>query len=197
MKLAGKRKLRKVRQTIYEDPGNPFAMDEHDDRTESEISVFNMPFGAVLQDPIGPTRVGTPSRSTSGSAKKHLPAMSMMQPGSVESLLSGKPFDDAVESPSVPPTPTNVVHAPTPQRHGTPTVIQNHRPSISVDVLSGQLTDENTPGDYVSTRGHWRRDSPPYREASKRNAPPKRDNARDTRFYGFHDDILGDYERTR
>ncbi|KAK5122484.1 hypothetical protein LTR85_004068 [Meristemomyces frigidus] len=198
MILAGRKKIRKVRQTIYEDPGNPFATDEQDDQTDGAISIFSMPFHPGVQDP---TMSGhSYSKSPFGGVQKQPPTVSTAHFEGERQLLNGRPFDDAVESPSVPssphpsPTAANPIHAPTPQRHGTPTIIQNHRRSVSVAVLPGQPTGGDASGEYVAPRTDWRRESLRYPEPPEQIAP-MRDNTRDTKFYGFYDDILEDYEK--
>lgn len=185
MKLAGKKKLRKVRQTVYESPGNPFA----DDEEQEGISVFTMPFRPPVY-PLDTVREGSPSRSPCDRA-----ARAPARPAGQMSLLNGSPFEDAIESPAVAQSPValpSAIHAPAPQRHGTPTLIKEHRSSMSVTVITENLAAQESESEYVSPRTLWQPGSEPSKQ------PPQgkkgvREEARNTKFYGFYDDILQDY----
>ncbi|KAK5132453.1 hypothetical protein LTR08_009064 [Meristemomyces frigidus] len=171
MKLAGKKKLRRVRQTMYEDPGNPFAESEH----EGDLAILNM------SHPPAATRSST-----------------LTQASSKQSLLSGRPFDDAVESPAGPPTllspvvsPNMIIHAPTPVRRGTPTVVQEHHPSLSGAIFPGLSSSERPDGN-LAAPSMRRQDESISFPRRPRQKPSQRDEARDTKFYGFYDEILKD-----
>ena len=95
MKLAGKKKLRRVRKTMYEDPGNPFAESEH----EGDIVNLDMPY--------------CPMPTTSSA---------VVATTSEYFLLKGRPSADAIEAPltSHPPVASSYEdHAPSPIRHDT------------------------------------------------------------------------------
>lgn len=196
MRLAGQKKMRKVRKTIYEDPGNPFT--NADDHVEGEVSIFNMPFQPSISDGLYAVHSGSAKRSPSDSIHSNHPATGPITTNE-STLLSGRPFEDAVESPSVPASPRppvtfpNTIHAPTPLRRVTPPVIREHRQSSSTAVVMVASPDVVANGDkYVAPRAVWRRKGLPRHRP--RN-PPRDEEVRNTKFYGFYDDILLDYEK--
>lgn len=185
MKLTGKHKLRRVRQTIYDDPGNPFESEGGDFK---EMNLFSTPFRATppqRQDSYN-------DRLLPGHVYQWPDGRTSQEPG----LLTGRPFDDAVESPAVlqAPSSASTIYAPTPQRHGTPTLVREHRRSMSVAVIQEQRAVEELASEYTPPRAHWRRGSIPAHNV----APPVRteqQEQRNTQFHGFYDDILQDYKK--
>ncbi|KAK3071544.1 hypothetical protein LTR53_008411 [Teratosphaeriaceae sp. CCFEE 6253] len=114
--VAGAKKLRKLRKTIYADPGNPFATDEQE---TDQVSLFSIPFRLVTF----PKETG----SKTGSRDSR--------------LLNGTLFDHVVESPAVldkpeAPKPMHaILHAPVPVRQGTPVVVRATHRSKSFTVV--------------------------------------------------------------
>lgn len=130
MKLAGRKRILRIRQTIYEDPGNPFA-DEID--------------------------------------------WEGLSPGSIAPAYKPLP----------PPHPIL-------SHHAGPSVIRTHRRSKSVAVpLTGPSVGMH---EYIAPRTLWRKASVPTTQLPQQ-LESVRENERDTKFYGFYDDILQDYRR--
>lgn len=133
MKLPN-RKMVRIRQTIYESPGNPFAND-----TELAEQVSRLDFGDGSNIP---PHGGTTQRPASLSKPANLP-----------SAEGPRPF--------------------------------LYRRSMSVALPpSKSLLTEND--EYVPARAHWRKGS-----MSANHLPEAQ---RDTKFYGFYDDIWRDYK---
>ncbi|KAK3642318.1 hypothetical protein LTR56_010895 [Elasticomyces elasticus] len=170
MRVAASHKLRKVRQTIYEDPGNPFTTTPPSD---TEVSLFSIPF----HQPTFTNEQGEPELKLPRDRQ----------------LLTGSPFDDAIESPLVPRVPNSdltfvtTLHAPIPQRQITAAMVKKAHRSTSI-VAVPEDADE-----YVPARAGWRRGSVPV----QRPAKDERKEKRDTIFYRFWDDLLPDYGQRR
>ncbi|KAK0261758.1 hypothetical protein LTS09_003851 [Friedmanniomyces endolithicus] len=184
MKVAAAKKLRKVRQTIYE--GNPFDIVESTD----EVPLLPIPFRPSLQK----SQSELTSRIETTKTGEH-------------QLLTGSPFADAIESPiviSVPESGTSFVttlHAPTPQRHVTPAMVKKAHRSVSVVAIPWDATispDLEGEGEYVAPRAGWRKGSVPVLMSGGGDAAARYGedwSVRDTKFYGFYDDLLPDYGR--
>ncbi|TKA76176.1 hypothetical protein B0A55_03093 [Friedmanniomyces simplex] len=183
MKVAAAKKLRKVRQTIYE--GNPFNVAEATD----EVSLLSIPFRPMLQK----------SKSESQSQSRSKPARE-----GHHQLLTGTPFADAVESPTVLRVPelgisfVTTLHAPMPQRQVTSAMVKKAHRSMSViaipvDAAGSQDFDR----EYVPQRAGWRRGRVPAVSGVGDAAERERGGVRDTVFYGFYDDLLPEYSKKR
>jgi len=196
MRLAGKKKLRKLRQTIYEDPGNPFANDEGDE----DVSIFTMPFRSGTGQSFHTLHDTTSSNSQPAIASnKTLDRLSPRVFG-VRNLLNGSPFEDAVESPAVPPIPrlsnepNTPIHVPIPKKQGTPTLMKQVQRSMSVAVEPEEAYPEDSPSQYNAFSTHWKSDSRQM-HPDEGQGENRRTEYRNTQFYGFYDDILEDYDQ--
>ncbi|KAK0862807.1 hypothetical protein LTR87_016461 [Friedmanniomyces endolithicus] len=182
MKVAAAKKLRKVRQTIYEDPGNPFKVAEPTD----EVPLLPIPFHPALQ------------KSQSELNSK----IETAKPGEHQ-LLTGSSFADAIESPVVLSVPESgisfvtTLHAPMSQRQVTPAMVKKAHRSVSVVAIPWDAAVGPDPeGEYVAPRAGWRRGSVPVSvsgggDAAARHGEER--SVRDTKFYGFYDDLLPEY----
>lgn len=210
MRLPGKRKMIKIQQTIYEDPGNPF---------QDELDAERMARGEAVPDrdkalPEAPGEVsptgrsffefdtsyepfekhGQPEPERSRSLDKPLPC----EPSEVSPTAKsfrfgsiGKESDYGSEGDAISPPAGHAVAKQDP----IPTRRQYHR-SMSLAVPnSPPLTDE-----YVSPRRFWRRENSlplmkGVAEEKSENAAPA--SARDTVFYGFYEDLMKDYDKRK
>jgi len=175
VRLAGKKKLRRIRDTLYEDPGNPFA---------SEDEIPKMPMFTI---PSLSTKPADQSRTNHERPQDHA------------ELLIGNSFDGAeiTESPESATGPEtslssfaswNGQHLITLQRQGLPTVINPSRRSMSVALIPEQQEETE---EYVHPRAQWRRESVPAHRLPQQ-ARQARQSTRDSKFYDFYDDILRD-----
>jgi len=195
MRLAGKKKLRKLRQTIYEDPGNPFADDEGD----ADVSIFTMPFRPGTGQSFHTLHDTTSSDSQYTIASDRTLEQLWPRAFDARNLLNGSPFEDAVESPAIPPisrpsgAPNTPIHAPIPHRQGTPTLIKQVQRSMSVTVEPEEALSGDSPIRYDAHSAQLKSTSGQiqFNEGQER---VQRSQYRDTKFYGFYDDILEDYD---
>ncbi|KAK5739409.1 hypothetical protein LTR17_005314 [Elasticomyces elasticus] len=155
------------------DPGNPFK--DTTPPSDTEVSLFSIPF----HQPTFTNQQGKPELKLPRDRQ----------------LLTGSPFDDAIESPLVPRPPNNdltfvtTLHAPIPQRQITAAMVKKAHRSTSIVAVPEEAEAE----EYVPARAGWRRGSVPVR----RPARDEREEKRDTRFYRFWDDLLPDYDKRR
>ncbi|KAK1818765.1 hypothetical protein LTR12_006815 [Friedmanniomyces endolithicus] len=184
MKVAAAKKLRKVRQTIYEDPGNPFDVADSTD----QVPLLPIPFRPSLQK----SQSELTSRIETAKSGKHR-------------LLTGSPFADAIESPVVLSVPKSgitfvtTLHAPTPHRQVAPALVKKAHRSVSVVAIPWDAAVGLDPeGEYVAPRAGWRRGSVPVPvsgggdgDVAARYGEER--SVRDTQFYGFYDDLLPEY----
>ncbi|KAK5675831.1 hypothetical protein LTS10_011562 [Elasticomyces elasticus] len=173
MRVAASHKLRKVRQTVYEgksNPGNPFNTTPPSD---TEVSLFSIPF----HQPTFTNEQGKPELKLPRDRQ----------------LLTGSPFDDAIESPLVPRPSNNdltfvtTLHAPIPQRQITAAMVKKAHRSTSIVAVPEEAEE------YVPVRAGWRRGSVPVRKPVR----DEREEKRDTIFYRFWDNLLPDYDKRR
>ncbi|KAK5693517.1 hypothetical protein LTR97_010086 [Elasticomyces elasticus] len=152
------------------DNGNPFTTTPPSD---TEVSLFSIPF----HQPTFTNEQGKPELKLPRDRQ----------------LLTGSPFDDAIESPLVPRPPNDgltfvtTLHAPIPQRQITVAMVKKAHRSTSIVAVS-EDADE-----YVPARAGWRRGSVPVRRSGRDEQKEKRD----TIFYRFWDDLLPDYGQRR
>ena len=172
MKLATKKKILRIRHTIYEDSGNPFADDIDSEGVSpcSEPSEYKplSPSPSILEEP------------SSGTA-----------PSGVDVYQGGlKTYGPLTTKNSL--ADPKVVRLPTPRHQGMPSAIQTHRRSQSVEVsLPTPLDDYN---DYIATRTLWQNGSAQIAQLIQNEQSVKK-IIRDTKFYGFYDNILQEYKR--
>ena len=169
MKLTNQRKLMRIRQTIYEDPGNPFT-DEVDD-------------GSVALEPWRQKPLPPPPESEDGPDDAFWRSEN----------AGNKPH--ALDSSSTAPWPlqrSETMKVDMPIRGVDQTDKRAHRRSRSVGLSPPSPTED----EYVAPRRFWRKRSVPEDELPF-EVTMDRGGARDTRFYGFYDDIIQDYDRRR
>ncbi|KAK0840868.1 hypothetical protein LTR02_013222 [Friedmanniomyces endolithicus] len=182
MKVAAAKKLRKVRQTIYEDPGNPFDVAE----STYEVPLLPIPFRPSFQQ----SQSELTSRIETAKSGEH-------------QLLTGSPFADAIESPVVLRIPetgisfVTTLHAPNPQGHVTSAMVKKAHRSVSVVAIPWDAAVGPDPeGEYVAPRAGWRRGSVPVPMSGAGGATARygeERSVRDTKFYSFYDDLLPEY----
>lgn len=203
MKLAGKRKMRRVRDTVHGDPGNPFA--EEDEVQE--------------RPPLPPSKGSEPAMRPGNADRPQLPHaytdIQYRRPSFHDTFITlagdyrsgtaqaryqdpGNPFADAEESPDSPEPKSSVadlklMHAPKAQRRGTPQLIKDNRRSMSVSIALDLPSNHQDADIYVPVRAQWRRESIPGPPPVARTQSERIGGLRDTRYYGFYDDILDSY----
>lgn len=221
MKLPGKRKMVKIRQTIYEDPGNPFQDELDAERAAGgEVdSPLNKPLPAepdevsptgrsffeldIDYDPFKTTIDGDRREWRSRSLDKPLPSeFSEPSPPAWSSRFNSE--DDGSEygpeSYHVSRTPRDPGAVPETQNSSwgiaSTEVRRAHHRSMSLAIPSSAPLDDD---DYVSPRRFWRRENSLLlmmeRPEEEKAGAPK--SARDTRFYGFYEDLMQDYDKRR
>ena len=153
MKLPTARKILRLRQTIYSDPGNPFA---------DEVGIMEP----------------SPEPGTS------IPAL----PTSFQRPFARNGEEGAVWRPTVSRKP-DMRNRPATNK-AIPQVNRANRRSRSVALPAASTSKE--PEEYIGPRALWRKESAPTSGPSKTGLSKTHDS-RDTKFYGFYDDIMHDY----
>ncbi|KAK5720073.1 hypothetical protein LTR15_007346 [Elasticomyces elasticus] len=159
-----------AKPSMKADPGNPFNTTPPSD---TEVSLFSIPF----HQPTFTNEQGKPELKLPRDRQ----------------LLTGSPFDDAIESPLVPRPPNDdltfvtTLHAPIPQGQITPAMVKKAHRSTSFVAVPEEAEE------YVPARAGWRKGSVPVRRSGKDEQQEKRD----TIFYRFWDDLLPDYGQRR
>lgn len=174
-----KKRIRRVRKTIYEDPGNPFnvasthsesdeAEEEEYEESEEEEEDDEEDYFVNDAPPPGFWGPNDTSPAFSGSGR-HLSHRHEFDSILGSDTYQGHGGFDARDEP---------MHAPTPQRIGTPSVIREHSIPVLDDSIFRRF-DEN-----LSSNG--------------KDAAPLNGNvgSRDTEYYGFYDDVLEEYRRS-
>lgn len=201
MRLANKRKLVRIRQTVYEDPGNPFAdeMEEADEAPPAswfshDKSLPPRPFRTEPGDEVDDVDEAPPDSWFSHS-KPLPPRPCESEAEDHASLRSNSEYDERRVQ-SVPPNDPVTFADPAlrlklPHQNSSAAVKVNHRRSKSVALFAPSPTDTNA--EYISPRRFWRPGSVP---AVQPKGPISSDgqDVRDTRFYGFYDDIMRGYK---
>lgn len=149
MKLPS-RKILRIRQTIYEDPGNPFADDIELARKEPKYSASD---GKPLPAPPTVHRELSEQTTHDSDGTQLEAEASAGRPQVRRKPVAGPPAIQA--APSV------------------------NRRSKSVALPPSRSWDESEE-EYVAPRTFWRKESAPTSD-------------RDTKFYGFYDEIMSDY----
>ena len=166
VKLHSKRKLMRLRQTIYEDPGNPFA-DELESVDEEGIQQSDA-------GPLPPSPGARIDANEKDSTKEDEALRLLM-----EKSLSFGNHSNATVTRGQDVVPTSRIH---------------HR-SMSLAVPSTRRSEDTD--EYVSPRRFWRQDSMPTAHLPQQHQDVAKQEARDTKFYGFYDDIMRDYKGNR
>jgi hypothetical protein len=158
MRLPTRKKILRIRDTIYEDPGNPF----------SEESKPVSPY-TIISDtkPLLP-----------------IPAMVKGRSGRVDPF-DINPFENGAFS-RTPATPKNSVAdvwAGNVTTKADPDSLRSHRRSKSIAVPLANLNDER--GEYIAPRTLWRRGSLPTSHMSQPTSPSWRDTKFDEFYDGL------------
>lgn len=202
IKIAGSHKMRRVRQTVYCDPGNPFELEG----SEADFDILPRSNGAspaftdssgfnpelrrsVWQSssPVAETDSTDFIFESEDSPDHHSPGSSSYS--SSDSVLHrrGSPdvgmerFSGKGDLP---------LHAPKARRPGTPALVRAHslqEALVDTTVVSAPEADDV----YIPPRSLWRRSLPSNNllEATGH----VNDVRRDTKFYGFYDGVLEEY----
>jgi hypothetical protein len=167
MRLAAKRRLMRIRQTIYEDPGNPFADDLEEKVVGLNVRSFSdkplPPQPGILEDDREPY-LGPDAHSVNGS---------QIEPPTPKNPIAVASSNDAFRV----------------GRRGIPNSVRtHHRRSKSVAVPLPSPTHDS--GEYISPRQFWRQGSAPAVQPLQEE---EAEDVRNTKFYGFYDDIMNSY----
>ncbi|KAK5112964.1 hypothetical protein LTR62_003786 [Meristemomyces frigidus] len=164
MRLVKQKKIRRVRYTIYADPGNPFL----DDKDRNSVAILSLPFKPGLD--TGPPTPGAAPLGMSFNS----------------GMLNAGPSDNGSKSPEdgrANPGSGPDIRSPKPRRSGTPTMVRVDRRKS----LAAVAEDSG----HAPPKSPWRRESlrmifPIQRE--------QRRDVRSSKFYDFYDGLLNDYE---
>ena len=192
MRLAGGKRLRKVRNTIYQDPGNPFAVDNPSASSQEQ---FGSPWRGDVPDYNGADhwkpQVGSRFQDVPLDVSEEYSDSS--EPWDIPSTRdAGTISEDSRNSPQSIP----FVYAPMPQHAKSMEPQHGDRRSLSVDIaLLPSWTDSmpDTDDVYELTSRDWRSDSLPSLHAQTSSEATLKANRRDAGFYAFYDDLLAEY----
>ncbi|KAI7088123.1 hypothetical protein KC356_g3580 [Hortaea werneckii] len=185
IKLPASKKIRKLRRTLYEDPGNPFVDLEY---PSDEVSTFHAAHAQpreAIDRGANASHDGEVARSSTSSNSTR--------------LLNGDPFEDAVESPGAHVEELAATFVPLPLEElascgrGAALRGQVHRRSFAA-ALESEDPELESPEKYIAPRSQWDRGK---KRASRNNSGNNNSLAQDrnTRFYGFYDGLLEAYQR--
>lgn len=191
MKLAGTKRLRKVRNTIYQDPGNPFAVDDpslSQDQVSSSYGDYGSKYNGADHWKSQPGYRWQDTRLDVDD--KH------SEPSEPWDLASTRDADTDSESSRSSPQSVAFVFAPTPQHATSMEPRHGDRRSMSVEISFlpswiDQIADTDNVCE-LPPRG-WRSDSLPTLHIQPAGEIALRDGRRDTDFYAFYDDLLAEY----
>ncbi|KAK5173391.1 uncharacterized protein LTR77_002072 [Saxophila tyrrhenica] len=179
MRLPGKRKLVRIRRTIYEDPGKPFADDDEDDDSPPSESWF---------------KHGQPPRGSWFTHGKPLPALTHRPEADRQASIYSDTGDEKPQFPEAMEARQRSLgsrdryqDSSMPRQEVPASVRTDHRRSKSV-----AMSPANTNTAYVRPRGFWRKGSAPAARLSAPDSSEGKD-VRDTRFYGFYDEVMDNY----
>lgn len=185
MKTARDRRIRRLRQTIYEDPGNPFALGL-DDSTPLAASGLD-PFASTkAQAQANPELTFPPRGSSKQQVARTLSTKRNLSLSSWDSFaLSSQPPSPHLEEPPhvISHLRDSLLHAPKPRRAGTPTLIRQHKYSDSAP--SKPAEDEIEKEEYVPPRTRWK--------SLPSNGRVEDAEERNTRFYRFWEGVWREY----
>ena len=206
--------MRRVRQTVYCDMGNPFDLEEFDNEeydfpstSHGSSPAFTESSGFNPELRMSGPNSNSPAAGTDSSGfifdledtPEHSPASSTYS--ETDSVLHrrGSPdvgmerFSGKVDLP---------LHAPKARRPGTPALVRADSKREASMVAPVTPPPENRDSVYVPPRTLWRRSLPSNNLAEatghvvvstktgRRSLSP---NLRDTKFYGFYDGVLDEY----
>lgn len=178
MKIVVSKRIRRLRRTIYEDPGNPFLIFDFEEQEISENDAPPSSFWKPDADdapPPGFWGPGDVSPAFSG------PSRHASTKHEFDSILGG---GSERRSPDVKDARDSPIHAPTPQRIGTPALIKDH--SIPA---AGDVQHQNFGGTHQGSVSQKQLPAPAA-------APSQNAGSRDTAFYGFYDNVLQEYRQS-
>lgn len=222
MKLPGKRKMINIRQTIYEDPGNPFQDELDAERGVRRVSDEDSKYKPLPPEPDEESPTGRsffefdmdydPFHSGE-SVEKGTRSLSLdkplpIEPSEVSPIASSFDFgsfgsdDGSNYGPEGFPTPhpADASVAVAQPRSSAEAPRRNPHRSMSLAVPKSPPLLEH---EYVSPRRFWpRKSSLPLTNEGievKDMEPSARtlQTARDTRFYGFYEDLMTVYDKPR
>ncbi|GAB1741493.1 hypothetical protein NU219Hw_g6722t1 [Hortaea werneckii] len=184
IKLPAAKKIRKLRRTLYEDPGNPFMdLENASILTTTFYSAHAQPREGIDHDHDASNAVEVARSSTSSNRTR---------------LLNGDPFEDAVESPGAHAVELAATFVPLPLEElapcgrGAALTGQVHRRSFAA-ALESEDPELEFPGKYIAPRSQWDRGK---KRALRCDSDDNHSSAQDrnTKFYGFYDGLLEAYE---
>lgn len=193
MKLSGLNRIRKVRKTIYQDPGNPFTDDNEN------VSVFTMPFRQASGHSLHTICHAAHKASSRNTDTESIDTSWTRDSSESRRLLNGTPFEDAIESPQKRSVPWTAVVAPVPlrvpipQRRGIPFVIRSARNSVTATLLSDETAVPPLTAQLVAPRTLRSVSNGQQLAADTEDLLSK--DSRNTVFYGFYNPLLEEYDR--
>ncbi|KAF2168886.1 hypothetical protein M409DRAFT_20900 [Zasmidium cellare ATCC 36951] len=187
MKIARVRRIRRIRRTIYSDPGNPFAFGDDDDPHAAPTTLFQRSRDVSP----APTAVGDRPRVELNDS----PASMIEESAGV---LSDSPMSPPEEGGKFEHVRDSLLYAPTARRSGTPALITQL--SIPASPASPQppVKDEKflVPKTIPRKRSlSW--GGPESPQLGGLVSPEQDGNVRNTMYYGFYDQVLQEYHRSR
>ncbi|KAI7477231.1 hypothetical protein KC351_g8974 [Hortaea werneckii] len=185
IKLPASKEIRKLRRTLYEDPGNPFVDLEHPSDLVSTFHAAHAQPREAIDHGANASYDGELARTSTSSSRTR--------------LLNGDPFQDAVESPGDHANEFAATFIPLPLEElapcgrGAALRGQAHRRSFAA-ALESEDPELESPEKYIAPRSQWDRGR---KRASRNNSGNNNSLAQDrnTRFYGFYDGLLEAYQR--
>jgi hypothetical protein len=166
IRLPSQNRIRKVRETIYADPGNPFAVEEFD---------FSLlPSTTYVQNAVS---------NTDNSEQWHYKDPEATQTFHRQETLSilSDPFELV-----------NVQNGVLSNR-GTWSTFQSNRRSMSVDIGFLPMLRSKDQDDEFDDKSIWTDNIPTLQVEHPSGTIFTMDSRRDTRFYDFYDDLLVEY----
>lgn len=165
IRLSSQKKLRKVRNTVYEDPGNPFEFDA---------------FDLALSSPTSQETLTDENMSDHDQWNRWTgddPNLSLKD----NSKMYSMPFD-LIET-----------HNPTDPRRDTLRPSRHNRRSMSVDIGFMPERRSMRRGESSDTDQYWPGDVPLLHTRHLSGTISTTESKRDTRFYDFYNDLLAEY----
>lgn len=185
IKLPAAKKIRKLRRTLYEDPGNPFMDLEEPSMVTTTFHSEDTELSEAIGYVADTSSDGDVARSSTSSNRTK--------------LLNGDPFEDAVESPGAHIEELAATFVPLPLEElapcgrGAAFTGQVHRRSFAA-ALESEDPELESPGKYIAPRSQWDRGK---KRALRNESDGSHNRAQDrnTKFYGFYDGLLEAYQR--
>jgi hypothetical protein len=166
IRLPSQNRIRKVRETIYADPGNPFAVEE--------FYFSLLPSTTYVQNTNG-------HADNSESWRFEDPETAQTSHRMYTLSVLSDPFDLV-----------NVQNGPVSNR-GPWSTFQSNRRSMSVDIGFLQMLRSKYEDDIFDKEPIWPDTIPTLQVEHPSGTIFTMDSRRDTRFYDFYDDLLAEY----